>query len=116
MILPDGVTLLATVCNTLLNARPYILWFARKDEQYLVDLSDTLDQAGDSGLTGLTSIGDKLYAAVQSSEKARILVLDRRLNEALNRGKGYAGPSKDQAAEAQADYARGRWCRPCPRL
>ena len=66
MILPDGVTLLATVCNTLPNARPYALWLARKDEQYLVDLSDTLDQPGDIGLTGLTSIGDKLYAAVQS--------------------------------------------------
>ena len=80
MILPDGVTLLATVCNTVLNATPYALWFARKDEEYLVDLSDTLSQQGDIGLTGLTSIGDKLYAAVQSSTKARIVVLDRRLN------------------------------------
>jgi hypothetical protein len=42
MTLPDGVTLLATVCNTTPNAVPYALWMARGADQYLVDLSDVL--------------------------------------------------------------------------
>jgi hypothetical protein len=77
MIMPDGVTLLATVCNATSNAVPYALWLARGEDQYLVDLSDALGQAGDSGLTGLTCHGDKIYAAVQSGLAARILILDR---------------------------------------
>jgi hypothetical protein len=76
MIVPDGATLLATVCNSTPNAVPYALWLARGDEQYLVDLSDALGQPGDGGLTGLTCHGDKIYVAVQSSAP-RILVLDR---------------------------------------
>ena len=79
MMLPDGVTLLATVCNTTSNAVPYSLWFARGTEQYLVDLSGALDQPGDLGLTGLTRHGDRIYAAVQSSATPRILILDRHL-------------------------------------
>src|SRR5665213_821169 len=78
MIVPNGATLLATVCNTTSNAVPYALWLARGDEQYLVDLSDALGQPGDGGLTGLTCHGDKIYVAVQSST-ARILILDRSL-------------------------------------
>jgi hypothetical protein len=76
MILPDGATLLATVCNTTPNAIPYALWLARGEEQYLVDLSDVLGQPGDGGLTGLACLGDKIYVAVQSTA-ARILILDR---------------------------------------
>ena len=78
MTLPDGVTLLATVCNTTPNAVPYALWMARGAEQYLVDLSDVLGKSGDGGLTGLARVGDRIYAAVQSNNP-RILVLDHQL-------------------------------------
>ena len=46
MKLPDGLTLLATICNTTPNAVPCTLWFARGSDQYLVDLSDALDSRG----------------------------------------------------------------------
>ena len=79
MKLPDGLTLLATICNTTPNAVPYTLWFARGSDQYLVDLSDALGQPGDGGLTGLTHVGARIYVAVQSSISPRILILDRKL-------------------------------------
>jgi hypothetical protein len=79
MIVSNGVTLLATICNSTPNAVPYALWLARGHEQFLVDLSDTLGQAGDCGLTGLACHGDRIYVAVQSSAPGRILILDRRL-------------------------------------
>jgi hypothetical protein len=79
MMALDGVTLLATVCNTTPNAVPYSLWLARGAEQYVVDLSGALGRPGDLGLTGLTWHGDRIYAAVQSSATPRILVLDRHL-------------------------------------
>jgi hypothetical protein len=77
MIVPEGATLLATVCNSTYNAIPYALWLARGKSQYLVDLTDVLGQTGDSGLTGLACHGERIYAAVQSSTAARILILDR---------------------------------------
>ena len=76
MILPEGVTLLATVCNALPNAVPYALWLARGEDQHFVDLSDVLGQAGDCGLTGLVCHGDRIYVAVQSTAASRILILD----------------------------------------
>ena len=79
MIVPPGATLLATVCNTTPNAVPYTLWLAHGGAQYLVDLSDALNQPGDGGLTGITWHGDKIYLAVQSSDTPRILILDRHL-------------------------------------
>ncbi|HEY0184308.1 MAG TPA: DUF4915 domain-containing protein [Rhodopila sp.] len=79
MIVPNGITLLGTVCNAISNAVPYALWLARGTDQYLVDLSDSLGQAGDSGLTGLACHGERIYAAVQSGPAARILILDRSL-------------------------------------
>jgi hypothetical protein len=78
MTLPDGVTLLATVCNTTPNAVPYALWMARGCEQYLIDLSDVLGQPGDGGLTGLTCLNGYIYLAVQSNNP-RLLTLDRKL-------------------------------------
>lgn len=78
-MLPDGLTLLATVCNTTRNAVPFTLWLARGDRQYLVDLSDALNRTGDVGLTGLAWHNGLLYAAVQTSLSPRILVLDHRL-------------------------------------
>jgi hypothetical protein len=79
MILPDGVQLLATVCNATSNAVPYALWLAQGEEQYLVDLSAVLGKIGDNGLTGITYLGDRIYVAVQSTAAARVLVLDRGL-------------------------------------
>jgi hypothetical protein len=77
-MVPNGTTLLATVCNATSNAAPYALWLARGEEQYFVDLSEVLGH-GDSGLTGLAWHGDRIYAAVQSGASSRILILDRHL-------------------------------------
>ncbi|MEJ0017937.1 MAG: hypothetical protein WDN25_15500 [Acetobacteraceae bacterium] len=79
MKLPDDIALLATVCNTTPNAVPFTLWYACGADEYLVDLSDVLGLPGDGGLTGLACVGDRIYAAVQSSDAPRILVLDRAL-------------------------------------
>lgn len=79
MRLPDGVSLLASVCNTMPDAVPFALWLARGGSQYLVDLSDALDGSRDSGLTGLAWRDGTLYAAVQSGAAPRIALLDRRL-------------------------------------
>jgi hypothetical protein len=79
MRLPDGVTLLATICNTTRNAVPFALWMARGERQYMVDLSDALDKPGDVGLTGLAWLDGHFYAAVQTSTSPRILVLNRQL-------------------------------------
>lgn len=78
MRLPDGLCLLASVCNTTFNAVPFSLWLARGEAQYVVDLSDALNCPGDAGLTGLAWHDGMLYAAVQST-RPRILVLDRNL-------------------------------------
>lgn len=77
--LPDGVCLLASVCNTTPNAVPFALWVARADQQYVVDLSDVLGKPGDFGLTGLAWKDGTLYAAVQGDGDPRLL----RLNGAL---------------------------------
>lgn len=79
MMTPAGTTLLATVCNTTPNAVPYTLWLARGGEQYLVDLSDTINRPGDGGLTGIAHHADKIYVAVQSSDAPRVMILDHRL-------------------------------------
>ncbi len=79
MRLPDGIWLLASVCNTTPNAAPFALWLARGDKQHVVDLSGVLDRPGDSGLTGLAWHDGTLYAAVQSSPEPRIVLLNRTL-------------------------------------
>jgi hypothetical protein len=60
VILPNGIALLATVCNTVLHAVPFTLRMARGHKQYLVDMSEALDQRGDAGLTGMVWYQDKL--------------------------------------------------------
>jgi hypothetical protein len=76
VMLPGGMTLLATVCNSTANMAPYSLWLAKGDNEYLVDLTDLL-RDGDVGLTGLTYHRGKLYLAVQTARNPRILVFDR---------------------------------------
>lgn len=79
ILLPNGVCLLASICNTTSNATPFTLWLARGASEYLVDLSTALGTPGDSGLTGLAWHDGTLYAAVQSGEAPRILQLDHSL-------------------------------------
>jgi YD repeat-containing protein len=79
VILPDGMTLAATVCNTTPNMAPYSLWIAKGEREYLVDLTELLHQEQDAGLTGLTYHKGKIYVAVQSGVNPRILVFDRHL-------------------------------------
>ena len=79
MRLPDGVCLLASVCNTTFNAAPFALWLACGETQHVVDLSGALNRPGDSGLTGLAWHDGTLYAAVQNSTEPRIVLLDRGL-------------------------------------
>ncbi len=79
MILPGGMTLLATVCNTTPNMAPYSLWLAKGEHEYLVDLTDLLHEDGDVGLTGLTYHRGKIFVAVQTGRDPRILVFDRHL-------------------------------------
>ncbi len=66
MILPSGISLVATVCNTTPNMAAYSLWIAKGEKEYLVDLTDLLREEYDVGLTGLTFHRGKLYVAVQS--------------------------------------------------
>lgn len=80
LVVPDGIVLLATVCNTTRNAAPYALWFARGPEQYLVDLTDLVNEGADHGLTGLAYYDGQLFVAVQSSRAPRILVFDNHMN------------------------------------
>jgi hypothetical protein len=74
-----GPVVLATVCNTVPSAAPFALWLERGSEQVVVDLATVLDQPGDTGLTGLAWHAGQLYVAVQSTQQARIVVLDRQL-------------------------------------
>jgi hypothetical protein len=79
VILPGGMTLFATVCNTTRNMAPYSLWIAKGENEYLVDLADLLHPEEDVGLTGLTYHKGKIYLAVQTGRRPRILVFDRHL-------------------------------------
>lgn len=73
MKLPEGVTLLATICNTVGVASAFALWLSDGEQQYVVDLSEHMQDAG--GLTGIAFHGERIYVAVQSGQP-RILVLD----------------------------------------
>jgi hypothetical protein len=73
MKLPEGATLLATICNTVGVASPFALWLSDGKQQYVVDLSDHMQDSG--GLTGIAYHDDRIYVAVQS-DRPRILVLD----------------------------------------
>ena len=73
MKLPAGVTLLATICNTVGVASAFALWLSDGAQQYVVDLSDHMQDAG--GLTGIAYHDRRIYVAVQSG-RPRILVLD----------------------------------------
>jgi hypothetical protein len=79
VVLPGGITLFATVCNTTPNMAVYSLWVAKGENEYLVDLSDLLHGDKDVGLTGLTYHRGKIYVAVQTGSNPRILVFDRHL-------------------------------------
>jgi hypothetical protein len=73
MKLPQGFTLLATICNTVGVASAFALWFSDGERQYVVDLSEHMHDSG--GLTGIAYHGGRIYVAVQST-RPRILVLD----------------------------------------
>jgi hypothetical protein len=73
MKLPHGVTLFATICNTVGVASAFALWLSDGKHQYVVDLSGHMDDSG--GLTGIAYHGGRIYVAVQSN-RPRILVLD----------------------------------------
>lgn len=79
MVLPAGITLFATVCNTTPNMAPWSLWIAKGENEYLVDLADLLHKENDVGLTGLAYHKGKIYLAVQTGLNPRILVFDRHL-------------------------------------
>ena len=79
MVLPGGITLFATVCNTTPNMAPWSLWIAKGENEYLVDLADLLHKENDVGLTGLAYHKGKIYLAVQTGLNPRILVFDRHL-------------------------------------
>jgi hypothetical protein len=73
MNLPRGVSLLATICNTVGVASAFALWLSDGEQQYVVDLSDHMQ--GSVGLTGIAFHDNRIYVAVQSA-RSRILVLD----------------------------------------
>jgi hypothetical protein len=73
MSLPQGLVIVATICNTIRAAGCHALWFSDGERQFVVDLSDTV--ANSSGLTGIAWHHNRLYVAVQSVP-SRILVLD----------------------------------------
>jgi hypothetical protein len=79
VVLPGGITLFATVCNTTPNMASFSLWVAKGGNEYLVDLTDLLHEDEDVGLTGLTYHRGKIYVAVQTASNPRILVFDRHL-------------------------------------
>jgi hypothetical protein len=76
---PEGVSPLATICNTVGVAAAFALWHSDGEQQYVVDLSDHMQDAG--GLTGMAFDGGRIFVAVQSS-RPRILVLDKGLRVA----------------------------------
>jgi hypothetical protein len=73
MSLPRGLTVIATICNTIRDAGAYALWFSDGRRQCVLDLSDTIPDC--SGLTGIAYHRNRIYVAVQSIP-SRILVLD----------------------------------------
>jgi hypothetical protein len=76
MSLPQGLVMVATICNTIRDAGCYALWFSDGKRQCVLDLSDTIPDS--SGLTGIAWHHNRLYVAVQSI-RSRILVLDMSL-------------------------------------
>jgi Domain of unknown function (DUF4915) len=77
MSLPEGVVVIATICNTIGDASPYALWLSDGKRQRVLDLSDHIRDS--SGLTGIAYHCNRIYVAVQASF-SRILVLDLALN------------------------------------
>jgi hypothetical protein len=76
MSLPQGLVIVATICNTIGDAGVYALWFSDGTRQCVVDLSDAIPDS--SGLTGIAYHHGRIYVAVQSVP-SRILVLDMSL-------------------------------------
>jgi hypothetical protein len=77
MSLPEGMVVVATICNTIPDASPYAFWFTDGKRQCVLDLSSHTQNA--SGLTGIVSHDNRIYIAVQGVP-SRILVLDLALN------------------------------------
>jgi hypothetical protein len=73
MNLPEGLIIVATICNTVRDAGCYALWFSDGRRQCVVDLTESISDA--IGLTGIAYHRGRIYVAVQGSP-SRILVLD----------------------------------------
>jgi hypothetical protein len=76
MNLPEGLVIVATICNTVRGAGCHALWFSDGRRQCVVDLSDSIPDA--IGLTGIAYHRDRIFVAVQSVP-SRIVVLDMSL-------------------------------------
>jgi hypothetical protein len=77
MNFPEGMIVIATICNTVADASPYALWFSDGGRQCVVDLSDYMHYA--VGFTGIAYHDQRIYVAVQGFP-SRILILDMALN------------------------------------
>lgn len=77
--LPHETCLFASICNATPGGASFALWMARGGDEFVIDLSDVVDPATDTGLTGLAWRDGVLYCAVQSG-RPRLILLDRRLS------------------------------------